>query len=155
MEDEQKIVIEKDIYAVSSEDGTIRYHRDVSTKQKRSPNRPLRIFGVTIGPKNSASKTLNYITDKTMPPPSSPTTLSSTTTTAEANFSLIVNPMDNNYDTELTQDHDEYASLSSSAPTQMLTDFNNSPLLDNKNTSCSYYCTFGHSKIQKFKNFCS
>jgi hypothetical protein len=140
-EDEQKIVIEKDIYAVSSEDGTIRYHREVSAKQKRSPSRPLRFFGVTLGAKNSSSKTLNYISDKNVPPPPSPTTTSlistATNSTAEANFSLIVNPMDGSYDTEIG--HDDNASLSSSAPSQMMTDFNNSPQLEAKTTSLSMY----------------
>lgn len=63
-------VAEKDVYAISSEEGTIKYHLDLARNKKRSPIRSLqkKFFGVTIGSKN---KTSNYISEKIASPSSS------------------------------------------------------------------------------------
>lgn len=60
---------EKDVYAISSEEGTIKYHMDLARNKKRSPIRSLqkKFFGVTIGSKN---KTSNYISEKIVTSPS-------------------------------------------------------------------------------------
>lgn len=60
---------EKDVYAISSEEGTIKYHMDLARNKKRSPIRSLqkKFFGVTIGSKN---KTSNYISEKNITSPS-------------------------------------------------------------------------------------
>lgn len=60
-------VADKDVYAISSEDGNIKYHIEMARSKKRSPIRSLqkKFFGVTIGNKN---KTSNYISDKTALP---------------------------------------------------------------------------------------
>lgn len=60
---------EKDVYAISSEEGTIKYHMDLARNKKRSPIRSLqkKFFGVTIGSKN---KTSNYISEKMVASPS-------------------------------------------------------------------------------------
>lgn len=60
---------EKDVYAISSEEGTIKYHMDLARNKKRSPIRSLqkKFFGVTIGSKN---KTSNYISEKMITSPS-------------------------------------------------------------------------------------
>lgn len=62
-------IAEKDVYAISSEDGTIKYHMDLARNKKRSPIRSLqkKFFGVTIGSKN---KTSNYISEKMITSPS-------------------------------------------------------------------------------------
>lgn len=62
-------VAEKDVYAISSEEGTIKYHLDLARNKKRSPIRSLhkKFFGVTIGSKN---KTSNYISEKMIASPS-------------------------------------------------------------------------------------
>lgn len=62
-------VAEKDVYAISSEEGTIKYHMDLARNKKRSPIRSLqkKFFGVTIGSKN---KTSNYISEKMIASPS-------------------------------------------------------------------------------------
>lgn len=63
-ETDGEISIDKDVYAISSEDGNIKYHMDMYAREKkRSPIRSLqkKFFGVTIGNKN---KTSNYISDK-------------------------------------------------------------------------------------------
>lgn len=62
-------VAEKDVYAISSEEGTIKYHLDLARNKKRSPIRSLhkKFFGVTIGSKN---KTSNYISEKLIASPS-------------------------------------------------------------------------------------
>lgn len=70
-ETDGEISIDKDVYAISSEDGNIKYHmdaaREYAREKKRSPIRSLqkKFFGVTIGTKN---KTSNYITDKSVSP---------------------------------------------------------------------------------------
>lgn len=60
-------IIDKDVYAISSEDGHIKYHMEMTRNKKRSPIRSLqkKFFGVTIGNKN---KTSNYISDKSLSP---------------------------------------------------------------------------------------
>lgn len=60
-------VADKDVYAISSEDGNIKYHIEMPRSKKRSPIRSLqkKFFGVTIGNKN---KTSNYISDKSALP---------------------------------------------------------------------------------------
>ncbi|KAG4078749.1 hypothetical protein HA402_015339 [Bradysia odoriphaga] len=79
-------VADKDVYAISSEDGNIKYHIEMARSKKRSPIRSLqkKFFGVTIGNKN---KTSNYISDKSSLPSES-----------ASNISLIVNPLDNSTD---------------------------------------------------------
>lgn len=67
-ETDGEISIDKDVYAISSEDGNIKYHMDAYPREKkRSPIRSLqkKFFGVTIGNKN---KTSNYISDKSVSP---------------------------------------------------------------------------------------
>lgn len=62
------VSIDKDVYAISSEDGNIKYHMDAYPRdKKRSPIRSLqkKFFGVTIGNKN---KTSNYISEKSVSP---------------------------------------------------------------------------------------
>lgn len=62
------VSIDKDVYAISSEDGNIKYHMDAYPREKkRSPIRSLqkKFFGVTIGNKN---KTSNYISEKSVSP---------------------------------------------------------------------------------------
>ncbi|GAB0100064.1 Protein dopey-1 homolog [Sergentomyia squamirostris] len=102
--------IDRDVYAISSEDGNIRYHIEGGGKQKRSPIRSLqkKFFGVTIG--NAAGKGVkpsNYITDKN-------------NTDHTSNISLIVNPLDNSSDVDNVDS--DITSLSSSAPTKMVTE---------------------------------
>lgn len=60
-------VADKEVYAISSEDGNIKYHIEMPRSKKRSPIRSLqkKFFGVTIGNKN---KTSNYISDKSVLP---------------------------------------------------------------------------------------
>lgn len=70
-ETDGELSLDKDVYAISSEDGNIKYHmdaaREYAREKKRSPIRSLqkKFFGVTIGTKN---KTSNYITDKSVSP---------------------------------------------------------------------------------------
>ncbi|XP_055690996.1 protein dopey-1 homolog isoform X2 [Lutzomyia longipalpis] len=108
-------IIERDVYAISSEDGNIRYHLE-GAKQKRSPIRSLqkKFFGVTIG--NSAGKNgrpSNYISEKN-------------NSEHNSNISLIVNPLDTSSDVDNADS--DITSLSSSAPTKLVTeDVNEAP----------------------------
>lgn len=86
--------IDRDVYAISSEDGNIKYHMEMSAnKHKRSPIRSLhkKFFGVTITNKN---KTSNYISDKNVVSPSSDGNIT--------NIQLIVNPLDNSSDLDVS-----------------------------------------------------
>ncbi|XP_059613480.1 protein dopey-1 homolog isoform X2 [Phlebotomus argentipes] len=118
-------VIERDVYAISSEDGNIRYHLD-GAKQKKSPIRSLqkKFFGVTIG--NAAGKSgkpANYITEKN-------------SADHNSNISLIVNPLDTSSDVENVDS--DIASLSSSAPTKMVSEVTvEAPASPVKDESCS------------------
>lgn len=87
-EDDEEVIIGKEIYAVSSEDGNVRYHLEMANKQKRSPIRALqkKFFGVTLGSKN---KTSNYISDKNM-----------SHSDGASNISLIINPLDGSSENE-------------------------------------------------------
>lgn len=97
--------IDKDVYAISSEDGNIKYHMDSYPREKkRSPIRSLqkKFFGVTIGNKN---KTSNYISEKSASPMEAST------------ISLIVNPLDSSSDLEAWES--ENCSLNGSVPTKI------------------------------------
>ena len=100
-ETDGEVSLDKDVYAISSEDGNIKYHIETTRYPKvPSPIRSLqkKFFGVTYGNKNN--KTSNYISDKCVT--ASPTEISP--------FSLIVNPMDNSSDVEA------FESVGSSGP---------------------------------------
>ncbi|XP_058457141.1 protein dopey-1 homolog isoform X2 [Malaya genurostris] len=58
--------LDKECFAVSSEDGYIRYHMDNVLSKKRSPIRTIqkKIFGVSIGSKSNSSQVSNYITSE-------------------------------------------------------------------------------------------
>ncbi|KAJ6643774.1 Protein dopey-1 like [Pseudolycoriella hygida] len=121
-------IADKDVYAISSEDGNIKYHIEMARSKKRSPIRSLqkKFFGVTIGNKN---KTSNYISDKSTLPSES-----------ASNISLIVNPLDNSSDFE-TGDSENYSlTCSSSAPTKIEMNCNESiqptPLKEAYCSSC-------------------
>ncbi|XP_054740938.1 protein dopey-1 homolog [Anastrepha obliqua] len=83
--------LERDVYAISSEYGNIKYHMDTSSSKKRSPIRSFhkKIFGVTLSSKN---KTSNFVSDKTLPQ-----TIAATEA-PDATIGLIVNPLDNSPD---------------------------------------------------------
>lgn len=91
---------DRDVYAISSEDGNIKYHMEMSgNKNKRSPIRSLhkKFFGVTITNKN---KTSNYISDKNIVSPSSDGNLTAGGAN-NPNIQLIVNPLDNSSDLDV------------------------------------------------------
>lgn len=119
-EDDDEVVMGKDIYAVRNEDGNVSYHIETPPSKKRSPIRSLqkKFFGVAIGTKY---KMTNYINDRLMTPDNQ--SLNSTTN----NISLIINPLDNSIDTI-----DRERSLSSSAPSQTLTEHDDSKLMSFK-----------------------
>lgn len=86
---------ERDVYAISSEDGNIKYHMEMaSNKHKKSPIRSLqkKFFGVTISNKN---KTSNYISDKTIASPTDASVM------IGQSISLIVNPLDSSSDLDV------------------------------------------------------
>lgn len=86
---------ERDVYAISSEDGNIKYHMEMaSNKHKKSPIRSLqkKFFGVTISNKN---KTSNYISDKMVASPTDGNGM------IGQSISLIVNPLDSSSDLEV------------------------------------------------------
>ncbi|XP_055704416.1 protein dopey-1 homolog isoform X2 [Phlebotomus papatasi] len=122
-------IIERDVYAISSEDGNIRYHLE-GAKQKRSPIRSLqkKFFGVTIGNATATKggKPSNYITEKN-------------SSEHNSNISLIVNPLDNSSDAENVDS--DITSLSSSAPTKMITESaTDVPEASVKDESCFSSC---------------
>ncbi|XP_037956792.1 protein dopey-1 homolog [Teleopsis dalmanni] len=100
-------VTDKEVYAISSEYGNIKYHMDVTSNKKRSPIRSFhkKIFGVTLGNKN---KTSNFVSDKV----SSPTVSADI---QDTNIGLIINPLDNSPDFDddpKTEEHDFNINLS-------------------------------------------
>lgn len=104
-ETDGEVSIDKDVYAISSEDGNIKYHMgSYPREKKRSPIRSLqkKFFGVTIGNKN---KTSNYISEKNV-----------STMENNTNISLIVNPLDSSSDIDAWES--ETGSLVGSAPTK-------------------------------------
>lgn len=112
-EDDEEVILGKDIYAVQSEDGNVSYsyHMNTPPGKTRSPIRSLqkKFFGVTIRSKNKA--TPNYtISNKSTTP---------VTDNNSSNISLIINPLDNSPD--IVSHHQQISdtkSLSSSAPSQ-------------------------------------
>lgn len=128
-EEESTGVVEKDIYAVSSEDGNVRYHMEISAKQKRSPIRSLhkKFFGVALGGRNmnNSNKPNNFL-DKSM-----------SVSENNSNISLIINPLENTSDLD-SAEHDDYVSLSSSAPTQIITDCDKTESGDAKDAVSNY-----------------
>ncbi|XP_065092922.1 protein dopey-1 homolog isoform X2 [Ochlerotatus camptorhynchus] len=85
--------MDKECFAVSSEDGCIRYHIDNVLSKKRSPIRTIqkKIFGVSIGSKSNSSQVSNYITND------SSKEVASTATAEDSNYtkmSVIINPLE-------------------------------------------------------------
>ncbi|XP_021695871.1 protein dopey-1 homolog isoform X2 [Aedes aegypti] len=85
--------LDKECFAVSSEDGCIRYHMDNVLSKKRSPIRTIqkKIFGVSIGSKSNSSQVSNYITND------SSKEVASTVSADDNNFtkmSVIINPLE-------------------------------------------------------------
>ncbi|XP_055387481.1 protein dopey-1 homolog isoform X2 [Condylostylus longicornis] len=103
VEDDPDVIVDRDVYAISSEYGNVKYHMDSNLSKKRSPIRSLqkKFFGVTLGNKN---KTSNFVSDKVI------------LTESESSIGLIINPLDNSPDFSLETDVN---SLSSSAPNKM------------------------------------
>ncbi|XP_069964516.1 protein DOP1 homolog [Bactrocera oleae] len=91
--------LERDIYAISSEYGNIKYHMDTSSHKKRSPIRSFhkKIFGVALSSKN---KTSNFLSDKT------PTQTIAAAELPDATIGLIVNPLDNSPDFDDAEDNE-------------------------------------------------
>lgn len=128
---------DKDVYAISSEDGNVKYHHhsmDVFPREKkRSPIR--KFFGVTIGgsAKNKAAQsyeknaadalsvsTLTTATTAAVPVSTSAAAASaSNTANNNNNISLIVNPLDSSSDIDAWES--ETASPVGSAPTTTTT----------------------------------
>ncbi|XP_039442383.1 protein dopey-1 homolog isoform X1 [Culex pipiens pallens] len=87
--------LDKECFAVSSEDGCIRYHMDNVLSKKRSPIRTIqkKIFGVSIGSKSNNSQVVsNYITND-----SAKEVGSSAAAVDDGNFtkmSVIINPLE-------------------------------------------------------------
>ncbi|XP_055529796.1 protein dopey-1 homolog isoform X2 [Wyeomyia smithii] len=88
--------LDKECFAVSSEDGCIRYHMDNVLSKKRSPIRTIqkKIFGVSIGSNKSNSQQVsNYITND-----SAKEVAAGTGTAVEADdyskMSVIINPLE-------------------------------------------------------------
>lgn len=119
-------VADKDVYAISSEDGNVKYHIEMARSKKRSPIRSLqkKFFGVTIGNKN---KTSNYISDKSALPSESARyiliflyfRLHVSHESFFSNISLIVNPLDNSSDFEAGDSENCSLTCSASAPTRI------------------------------------
>ncbi|CAD7078230.1 unnamed protein product, partial [Hermetia illucens] len=105
IDDEMDTISDRDVYAISSEFGTVKYHMDTTHNKKRSPIRSLqkKFFGVTLGNKN---KTSNFVSDKT-----------ASLTESDSNIGLIINPLDLSSDVEAGDS--ELGSLSSSAPNKI------------------------------------
>lgn len=105
------IMIEKDVYAVSSEDGNVRYHLE-STGKKRSPIRTLqkKFFGVTLGAK-AQQKNTSYIGES---PSLHASAIASSMETNVNNISLIINPLERSEFEGIEQE-----CLSKSAPTSI------------------------------------
>lgn len=85
--------MDKECFAVSSEDGCIRYHMDNVLSKKRSPIRSIqkKIFGVSIGSKSNSSQVSNYITNDASKE------VASTASVDDSNFtkiSVIINPLE-------------------------------------------------------------
>ncbi|XP_055624069.1 protein dopey-1 homolog isoform X2 [Toxorhynchites rutilus septentrionalis] len=83
--------VDKECFAVSSEDGCIRYHMDNVLSKKRSPIRTIqkKIFGVSIGSKSNSSQVSNYITNDS--------TKEVTAVADDSNYSkisVIINPLE-------------------------------------------------------------
>ncbi|XP_055920966.1 protein dopey-1 homolog isoform X1 [Eupeodes corollae] len=106
-EDKCDSVTDRGVFAISSEDGNVKYHIDSSLTKKRSPIRSFqkKIFGVTLGSKN---KTSIFVSDKT----------TSSITESDTNIGLTINPLENEMDSVGSE---EIPSLSSSAPNKMET----------------------------------
>lgn len=120
-EDDEEAILGKDIYAVRSEDGNVSYHIETPPSKKRSsPIRSLqkKFFGVAIGTKYKMS---NYINDRLMTPDNH------SMNSATNNISLIINPLENSID-----NIDRERSLSSSAPSQTITEQDDSKLMSFK-----------------------
>lgn len=106
------IMIEKDVYAVSSEDGNVRYHLG-TTGKKRSPIRTLqkRFFGVTLGPKTQQKNT-SYIGES---PSLQASAIAASLETNVNNICLIINPLERSEFEGIEQEF-----LSKSAPTSII-----------------------------------
>lgn len=95
----KEILVEKDVYAVSSEDGNVRYHLE-SIHKKKSPMRslPKKLFGIgnsKHGSQQSSKISTNYVTDKNyILPSNAPAPQSLPIETDLSSISLIINPMD-------------------------------------------------------------
>ncbi|CAD7014106.1 protein dopey-1 homolog [Ceratitis capitata] len=91
--------LERDVYAISSEYGNIKYHMDTTSNKKRSPIRSFhkKIFGVTLSSKN---KTSNFLSDK------APAQAIAATETPDSTIGLIVNPLDNSPDFDDAEDNE-------------------------------------------------
>ncbi|XP_030388134.1 protein dopey-1 homolog [Scaptodrosophila lebanonensis] len=95
---------ERDVYAISSEHGNIKYHHmEPSSSKKKSPirNFPKKIFGVTLSGK--ANKTSNFVSDKSAMTPTLSTEVAQDLTT----IGLIINPLENSRDFDDETDFEE------------------------------------------------
>ncbi|XP_062534324.1 protein dopey-1 homolog isoform X2 [Armigeres subalbatus] len=84
--------LDKECFAVSSEDGCIRYHMDNVLSKKRSPIRTIqkKIFGVSIGSKANSSQVSNYITSDS----SKEVAATAATDDNFTKISFIINPLE-------------------------------------------------------------
>ncbi|ALC42553.1 CG15099 [Drosophila busckii] len=98
---------ERDVYAISSEQGNVKYHHmesnaagatTVTSGKKKSPIRhlPKKIFGVTL---SKANKTANFLSDKTQ--------LASEALQDVSTIGLIINPLENAHDFDDETDLEE------------------------------------------------
>ncbi|XP_055611596.1 protein dopey-1 homolog isoform X2 [Uranotaenia lowii] len=84
--------LDRECFAVSSEDGCIRYHMDNVLSKKRSPIRTIhkKIFGVAIGSKSNSNQVSNYITNDSAKEVASTAALDDSYT----KISVIINPLE-------------------------------------------------------------
>ncbi|KAH8396651.1 hypothetical protein KR215_001784 [Drosophila sulfurigaster] len=100
---------ERDVYAISSEQGNVKYHHmeaassggSVGSGKKKSPIRhlPKKIFGVTLSGGNKSNKTSNFVSDKA---PLASEALQDINT-----IGLIINPLENAHDFDDETDLEE------------------------------------------------
>ncbi|KAL7736850.1 hypothetical protein ACLKA6_015684 [Drosophila palustris] len=109
MEHDETPAFERDVYAISSEQGNVKYHHmeaassgaSVGSGKKKSPIRhlPKKIFGVTLSGGGKSNKTSNFVSDKT---PLASEALQDINT-----IGLIINPLENAHDFDDETDLEE------------------------------------------------
>lgn len=115
-ETDGEVSVDKDVYAICSADGNVKYHSNLDggmvRGKKRSPMRTLqkKFFGVTLGGKHKAATAAAS-------PLEMGASATTTTMTAGPNISLIVNPLDSSSDID-AWDASEAGSPVGSAPTK-------------------------------------